>query len=131
MADSSNAADCYYVTTPIYYVNRGPHIGSAYTTLVADTLKRFHTFLGKRSFFLTGSDEHGSKIADAAKAAGKSPLEFVDEITAQYRAMWSRLGIGYDRFIRTTEAEHKRVVSQVLSKIYEKGDIYFGEYGGN
>ena len=121
----------YYVTTPIYYVNGEPHIGSAYTTIVADALHRFYSMAGYDSFFLTGTDEHGDKIQQAAEAAGKTPLQFATEISNIFKDTWDRFGLKYSRFIRTTEPGHKKFVQDVLQKIYDKGDIYFGEYGGH
>jgi methionyl-tRNA synthetase len=119
-----------YFTTPIYYVNAEPHLGHAYTTLVADVLTRFYRLAGYETFFLTGTDEHGDKVAQAARAAGQTPQAFVDRISALFQTLWPRLNISPDRFIRTTEPAHKRVVQAILQKVYEAGDIYFGEYGG-
>lgn len=121
----------YYITTPIYYVNARPHLGHAYTTFVADALKRFHRLAGEEVRMLTGTDEHGDKIVKAAAAAGQSPQEFVDGISGEYQALWPELGIEYDRFIRTTDPAHKASVQALLQRIYDKGDIYFGEYGGH
>ena len=121
----------YYATTPIYYANGHPHLGNTYTTTVVDTLCRFYRFLGHETFFLTGTDEHGTKVAQAAEAQNKTPLEFTDEVSQLFQKTWKELGLEYSRFIRTTEAEHKKVVSSILQKIYDKEDIYFGEYGGN
>lgn len=121
----------FYVTTPIYYVNAEPHIGHAYTTILADFSARFHAMLGQDSFFLTGTDEHGDKIMAAATADGSSPQEYTDRISGKFRAAWDRLGIRYSDFIRTTEERHKKVVQQILQKVYDNGDIYFGSYGGN
>jgi len=121
----------FYITTPIYYVNGLPHIGHAYTTTLADTLTRFYTSAGYESFFLTGTDEHGDKIQQAAAAQGKAPLEFATEISGIFKKNWDDFGLKYSRFIRTTEEGHKKFVSDILQKIYDKGDIYFGEYGGN
>ena len=121
----------YYVTTPIYYVNARPHLGHAYTTIIADTLKRFYSLLGIDARMLTGTDEHGDKIVKAALKENKSPKEFVDGISAEYKALWQDLKIDYDQFIRTTDENHKKSVQALLQKIYDKGDIYFGEYGGH
>lgn len=120
----------YYVTTPIYYANGRPHLGNTYTTTVADCLTRFHKFLGADTFFLTGTDEHGDKVAQAAAEAGKSPLEFTTEVSDLFKRTWGELGLNYTRFIRTTERQHIAVVQQILDRIWQKGDIYFGEYGG-
>jgi len=120
-----------YFTTPIYYVNAEPHLGHAYTTIVADVLKRFYQLVGYQTFLLTGTDEHGEKVAQAARAAGESPQAYADHISSLFRALWPKLNITQDRFIRTTEETHKRVVQVILQKVYDAGDIYFGEYGGH
>lgn len=120
----------FYVTTPIYYPNDIPHIGHAYTTLAADVLARWHKLLGEDVFFLTGTDEHGKKIEVAAKEKGKSPKELVDELVPKFKDAWKKLNIKYDYFIRTTDKEHEKVVKEVLQKVYDKGDIYLGEYEG-
>ena len=122
---------CFYVTTPIYYVNASPHLGHAYTTLVADVMTRFHQLLGEDTFFLTGTDEHGDKIVQAADKAGVQPKEYADRISGQFRSIWPQLNIHPDRFIRTTEPDHVETVRNILSRVYDKGEIYFGEYGGN
>jgi methionyl-tRNA synthetase len=119
-----------YFTTPIYYVNAAPHIGHAYTTIVADVLNRFYQLAGYETFFLTGTDEHGDKVAQAARAAGETPLAYADRISGLFRALWPKLHISNNRFIRTTEDAHKRIVQLILQKVYDAGDIYFGEYGG-
>ena len=120
----------FYVTTPIYYVNAEPHLGHTYTTVVADTLKRYYNSIGYETFFLTGTDEHGDKIAQAAAANGTDPKSYVDRISDLFRCTWDSCGIGYDHFIRTTDDYHKKFVQETLQKIYDAGDIYFGEYGG-
>ncbi len=124
------SADLFYITTPIYYVNAPPHSGHAYTTIVADTVARYHRLAGRRVYFLTGTDEHGDKIAQAAVRAGETPQAYADRISAAFRQTWQRMGLTFDQFIRTTEARHKRVVSAILQRIYDAGEIYFGEYGG-
>ncbi|HDD35237.1 MAG TPA: methionine--tRNA ligase [Candidatus Desulfofervidus auxilii] len=121
---------CFYITTPIYYVNAKPHLGHAYTTIVADTINRFYKLMEYETFFLTGTDEHGDKIAQAAKKAGKTPKEYVDEISKCFRDTWEALHIHYNRFIRTTYEHHKKVVQFVLQRLYEKGEIYKSEYEG-
>ena len=121
----------FYVTTPIYYVNAEPHIGHAYTTILADFMHRFHRMLGYDSYFLTGTDEHGDKIVTAAEANNSSPQEYTDRISAKFRAAWDRIGITYSDFIRTTDPRHKKIVQDILQKVYDNGDIYFGSYGGN
>lgn len=120
----------FYVTTPIYYVNAEPHIGHAYTTVIADFLNRWHRLAGYDSYFLTGTDEHGEKIAQAAKAAGEEPQVFVDRVSNRFKEAWKKLYIEYDDFIRTTEPRHKKVVQYILQKVYDSGDIYYGEYEG-
>jgi len=120
-----------YFTTPIYYVNAEPHIGHAYTTIVADVLNRFYKLAGYETFFLTGTDEHGDKVAQAARAAGETPQAYADRISGLFRALWPKLNITNNRFIRTTEEAHKKVVQHILQKVYDAGDIYFGEYGGH
>jgi methionyl-tRNA synthetase len=120
----------YYITTPIYYVNAPPHLGHAYTTIVADVLSRYHRLMGKETFFLTGTDEHGDKVVEAAAAAGKDPQSYADEISNLFRNTWPNLNITNDRFIRTTDDIHKQVVRQILQKVHDAGDIYFGSYSG-
>ncbi len=121
----------FYVTTPIYYVNARPHLGHAYTTIVADSLRRFHQMLGEETRFLTGTDEHGDKIAQAAEAAGMTPQEFADSISGRFRELWPQLQVEPDQFIRTTDPEHIHAVQAFLQKVYDAGDIYFGEFGGH
>jgi len=120
----------FYVTTPIYYVNAEPHIGHAYSTIVADVLNRFHMLSGMDTFFLTGTDEHGDKIVSAAEQSGQSPKEYVDRISLMFRDLWPRLNISYNQFIRTTDPDHQETVRLILSRVKEKGDIYFSEYEG-
>ena len=120
----------FYVTTPIYYVNAEPHLGHAYTTIVADSLARFHRLMGEETRFQTGTDEHGDKVMEAAHKAGLPVKDFVDRISGKFRQTWDNLGISYDFFVRTTLPAHVRVVQDILSKLHAQGDIYFGEYGG-
>ncbi len=120
----------FYITTPIYYVNAEPHIGHAYTTVVADALARFHRLMGEETRFQTGTDEHGDKVQEAAQKEGLPVREFVDRISAGFRQTWDELDISYDVFIRTTAPEHIRLVQEVLARLHETGDIYFGDYGG-
>ncbi len=120
----------FYITTPIYYVNARPHIGHAYTTIACDTVARRQRMLGADTYFLTGTDEHGQKIERAAQAAGKTPQEFTDEVSAQFRALWIRMGITNDDFIRTTEERHKRRVQELFRRIRDNGHIYKGTYTG-
>jgi len=120
----------YYITTPIYYVNASPHIGHAYTTIVADVLARYHRLCGYRVFFLTGTDEHGDKIVEAARGANTTPKEYADRISAQFRNLWPQLAVTNDYFIRTTDTNHVDTVRLILKKVYDAGDIYFGKYEG-
>jgi methionyl-tRNA synthetase len=121
----------FYITTPIYYVNASPHIGHAYTTIVADVLARYHRMAGDNTFFVTGTDEHGDKIAEAAQKAGITPQEYADKISAQFRALCPELMITNDYFIRTTDPNHIETVRYILQKVYDSGDIYFGSYEGH
>ena len=121
----------FYVTTPIYYVNAEPHIGHAYSTILADFQARFHRMLGEDVYFLTGTDEHGDKIAEAAKNHNSTPQEYTDRISGKFKDAWKEIGISNNDFIRTTEERHKKVVAAILQKVYDAGDIYFGSYGGN
>jgi methionyl-tRNA synthetase len=121
----------FYITTPIYYVNAKPHLGHAYTTTVADSLNRFHRLMGEETYFLTGTDEHGDKIVQAAESNGQTPQEYVDAISKLFRDLWPDMNISNNDFIRTTEPRHQEVVRQILQKVYDAGDIYFGEYGGH
>ena len=120
----------FYVTTPIYYVNDAPHIGHTYTTVVADVVARFRRQRGDDVRFLTGTDEHGQKIERAAKGRGVRPIELADQVVERYRDLWKTLGIGYDDFIRTTEARHRKGVEALYAKIAAKGDIYKDTYAG-
>ena len=120
-----------YITTPIYYVNDVPHIGHAYTTIIADTMARYYRLKGHETFFLTGTDEHGQKIEEAALARGKTPQGYADEISGKFRALWDDFDISYDKFIRTTDAEHKKGVQKAFQVMFDKGDIYKGEYEGH
>ena len=120
----------FYITTPIYYVNARPHLGHAYTTIVADVATRFHTMGGGDAYFLTGTDEHGDKVVRAAKKESLSPRVYVDTISQLFRNLWPELNISNSDFIRTTDPAHMSVVEMVLQKIYDAGDIYFAEYEG-
>ena len=124
-------ASTFSITTPIYYVNARPHLGHAYTTIIADSLTRFHKMIGDETWFLTGTDEHGDKIVKAAAAAGETPQQFTDRVSGQFRALWPNLNIQYNQFIRTTDPDHKARVQAFLQKVYDNGDIYFGEFGGH
>lgn len=120
----------FYVTTPIYYVNGDPHVGSAYTTIAADVLARYKKTMGYDVFFLTGTDEHGQKVEETAREKGFTPQEWTDKMAPRFEEMWSLLNVSHDDFIRTTEMRHKKAVTKILKKVYEKGDIYKGEYEG-
>ena len=120
----------FYITTPIYYVNDDPHIGTAYTTILADVLSRYQVQLGNDSFFLTGLDEHGQKVQEAATKRGVSPKDHCDEMSKSFISLWDRLHISNNDFIRTTEERHKVVVEKILKTVYDAGDIYEDEYEG-
>jgi len=120
----------FYITTPIYYVNARPHIGHAYTTIACDVIARRHRMLGHDTWFLTGTDEHGQKIERAAQAAGKPPQQLTDEVSAEFRALWDRMGLTYDDYIRTTSDRHKAGVHALWRKIRDNGYIYKGSYTG-
>ena len=120
----------FYVTTPIYYVNDKPHIGHAYTTILADVLARYHRSLGEDTFFLTGTDEHGQKVQKAAEKRHMDPKQHCDETVVRFQELWRKLGITNDRFIRTTEEYHKKVVREILQELYDRGEIYKAEYTG-
>jgi methionyl-tRNA synthetase len=120
----------FYITTPIYYVNARPHIGHAYTTIACDTIARRQRMLGADTFFLTGTDEHGQKIERAAQAAGKTPQQYADEISAEFRKLWKRMGISNDDYIRTTEDRHKKRVQALFRQLRDNGFIYKGTYTG-
>jgi len=119
-----------HLTTPLYYVNAEPHLGHTYTTVVVDTAARFHRSMGREVFFLTGTDEHGDKIAQAAAASSSEPRAYADRVAGIFRSTWDSCGISYDHFVRTTDEYHVRFVQEMLQKIHDAGDIYFGEYGG-
>lgn len=119
-----------YITTPLYYVNAEPHLGSTYTMVITDTLARYYRANGCETFYLTGTDEHGDKIAQAAAQAGIDPKPFTDQVSTTFRAVWDTCGITYDHFIRTTDAYHVRYVQELLTKVYKAGDIYFDRYSG-
>ena len=120
-----------YITTPIYYVNDIPHIGHAYTTIIADTLAIYSRMVGHDTFFLTGTDEHGQKIEEAAKKRNKSPQEYADEISSKFKALWDEFDISYDKYIRTTDKEHKIGVQKAFETMLANGDIYKGTYEGH
>ncbi len=122
--------DYFYVTTPIYYVNDVPHIGHAYTTVAADVLARWHRLKGERVHFLTGTDEHGLKVARSAHARGKTPQEWCDEIAPRFQEVWELLDISHDDFIRTTEERHVTGVNLLLQTLHDNGDLYLADYEG-
>ena len=120
----------FYITTPIYYVNARPHIGHAYTTIACDTIARRQRLMGFDTWFLTGTDEHGQKIERAAQAAGKTPQQLTNEVSAEFRSLWDRMGLTYDDFIRTTSDRHKQGVQALWKRIRDNGYIYKGSYTG-
>ena len=120
----------FYITTPLYYVNDKPHIGHGYTTILADVLSRYNKMFGKNVLFLTGTDEHGQKVQEAASKNNTTPKEHVDKFYKNYTDLWEKLNINYDRFIRTTEENHIKKVQKMLNQLWEKGDIYIDEYEG-
>ena len=119
-----------YITTPIYYVNDVPHIGHAYTTIIADTLARYSRLIGLDTMFLTGTDEHGQKVEEAAKSRGRSPKEYADEISGKFKSLWDEFDISYDKFIRTTDEDHKLGAHKAFETMHAKGDIYKDNYEG-
>ena len=120
----------YYITTAIAYTSGKPHIGNTYEIIMADSIARYKRADGYDVHFQTGSDEHGQKIEERAKRAGKTPKEFVDEIAGQIKGIWDGMNISYDRFIRTTDEDHERQVQKIFRKLYDQGDIYLGQYKG-
>jgi len=120
----------FYITTPLYYVNDNPHIGHAYTTVVVDAIARYHRIAGEEVFFQTGTDEHGQKVAEAAKANGMTPKEHCNLFVQNFKKFWGDLGIEYDHFIRTTDKHHIDAIKHALNMLWEKGDIYQDEYSG-
>ncbi|KAF8062044.1 OVA1 [Scenedesmus sp. PABB004] len=127
---ASGEAETFTLTTPLYYVNAKPHMGSAYPTIAADVLARYQRLAGRRVRFLTGTDEHGEKIALAAEARGMSPQQHCDDIVQQYQALWAALDVAYDGFVRTTDPGHEALVREVLTRVWERGDIYKAAYAG-
>lgn len=123
-------SDTFVLTTPLYYVNAPPHMGSAYTTIAADAIARFQRLLGKKVIFVTGTDEHGEKIATSAAAIGSSPGEHCDTVSQAYKILWKELDIAYDKFIRTTNPKHEAVVNDFYSRVLANGDIYRADYEG-
>ena len=122
--------ETFYLTTPIYYPSGKFHIGTAYTTVLADAIKRYHVLKGDDVYLLTGTDEHGQKIQEKAKEAGKTPKEYVDEMAKMAKELWAKMDIRYDDYIQTTESRHEKIVQKIFDYFMEKGDIYKGEYKG-
>ena len=120
-----------YITTPIYNVNDKAHIGHAYTTIIADVVALYSRLTGEEVFFLTGTDEHGQKIAQSAEKNNTSPKEYADGVSKQFRDLWDEFEISYDYFIRTTDEAHKTGVQKAFMKMHDKGDIYKDTYEGN
>lgn len=120
----------FYITTPIYYPSGKFHIGTAYTTVLADTIKKYHKFKGEDTYLLTGTDEHGQKIQEVAEKNGETPKQYVDKMAKQAKELWQKMDIQYDDFIQTTEERHEKVVQKIFDKFMEQGDIYKGEYEG-
>ena len=120
----------FYLTTPIYYPSGKFHIGTAYTTVLADTIKRYHVLKGDDAYLLTGTDEHGQKIQEKAAEVGKTPKQYVDEMAQMAKELWAKMGIEYDDYIQTTEERHEKIVQKIFDYFMEKGDIYKGEYKG-
>jgi len=120
----------FYITTPLYYVNDEPHIGTAYTTILADVINRYYQSIGYDTFFLTGTDEHGQKVQEAAKKNNVLPKEHVDQVVQRFKEVWANLNIEYNDFIRTTETRHTKRVQEVLNDLFKKGEIYKNEYEG-
>lgn len=120
----------FYITTPIYYPNARPHVGTLYSTLIADVAARFAKLMGKEIFFLTGTDEHGQKLQEKAEEAGKAPKDFIDEIIPAFKNLWKKYEINYSRFIRTTDEYHEKSVSKWIEMLIDSGDIYKSEYTG-
>ena len=120
----------FYITTPIYYPSGKYHIGTTYTEVLVDSLKKYHKMLGEDTFMLTGSDEHGQKIENVAKEKGITPKEHVDEMAKMAKDLWALMKIDYDKFIRTTDDYHEKVVADIFERFIAQGDIYLGEYEG-
>src|SRR6188508_2459172 len=124
------AGRTFYITTPIYYPNGEPHLGSVYTTTICDVLARYHRLRGEDTYFLTGTDEHGIKMAKAAADAGVEPMALATKYADLFRSVWGELRMSNDDFIRTTEPRHKQAVQNIVRKLVDSGDIYLGSYQG-
>lgn len=120
----------FYITTPIYYPSDKLHIGHAYCSVMTDAMARYKRMQGYDVMFLTGTDEHGQKIEEKAKAAGVTPQEYVDQVVAGIKDLWKLMNVSYDKFIRTTDDYHVRAVQKIFTQLYEQGDIYKGHYEG-
>ena len=120
----------FYITTAIAYTSSKPHIGNAYDIVLSDMIARYKKMMGFEVFLQTGSDEHGQKIEEKAKAAGITPKEYVDNVSGQIKSVWKSLNTDYDKFIRTTDADHEKAVQKIFKKLYDQGDIYKGTYEG-
>ena len=120
----------YYLTTAIAYTSRKPHIGNTYEIVLTDTLARYKRMRGYDVYFLTGTDEHGQKIEENAKEAGIAPKAYVDKVAGEVKDIWDLMGASYNRFIRTTDEDHEKVVQKIFKKLYDQGDIYKSEYEG-
>ena len=120
----------FYITTPLYYVNDEPHIGTAYTTILADVLNRYYQSIGYDTFFLTGTDEHGQKVQEAANKNNTSPQEHVDKYVKRFKNVWKEINIDYTDFIRTTEKRHTDRVKEILNMLFDNEEIYQNEYEG-
>lgn len=127
---NSSERPTFALTTPVYYVNDVPHMGSAYTTMAADALARFQILIGKEVLLITGTDEHGQKIQRTAEQRGRSPQAHCDEIVESFTSLWHQLNIQYDRFIRTTDPRHQAIVQEFFQRVWDKGDIYLGQQTG-
>ena len=120
----------FFVTTPIYYINDIPHIGHTCTTVIADIVAKYHRQKGDDVFFVTGTDEHGQKVAESAEKDGLNVQEYCDKIAPRFKKAWQDLQISFDFFIRTTNPKHEKVVQELLQKIYDNGDVYKAKYEG-
>ncbi|CAN0837238.1 Methionine--tRNA ligase, chloroplastic/mitochondrial [Linum grandiflorum] len=127
---NGQAAETFVLTTPLYYVNAAPHMGSAYTTIAADAIARFQRLLGKKVILVTGTDEHGEKIATAAASCGATPTEHCDIVSQAYKSLWKDLDISYNKFIRTTDLQHEAIVKEFYSRVLANDDIYHADYEG-
>ena len=122
--------DKYYISTAIAYTSGKPHIGNTYEVVLADSIARYKRLKGYDVYFQTGTDEHGEKIQLKAEAKGVTPKEYVDEVAGEIKRIWDIMNTSYDKFVRTTDEQHEKIVQKILKKMYDKGDIYLGEYQG-